>query len=96
MNPLQHQKELLIAESELNRAQLREDWSTMTDGVRHAGAGLQSVSSLGSVAALLVTAIASFRRTRAAATGAKSSWIDTALNGAKFASSVWMAFRPKP
>jgi hypothetical protein len=96
MNPLQQQKELLIAESELNRAQLREDWCAITHGVRHLGAGLQSVSSLASVAALLVTALASFRRARAEATGAKTSWIDVALKGAKLASSVWMAFRSRP
>jgi hypothetical protein len=96
MNPSQQEKELLIAESELNRALLREDWCTITKGVRHLSAGLQSVGSLASMAALLVTAISSFRRERAAATGAKASWIDTALKGAKLASSIWMAFRSKP
>ena len=33
MNPLESRKQLLIAESELNRAQLVQEWQTMTDEV---------------------------------------------------------------
>jgi hypothetical protein len=34
MNPLESRKQLLIAESELNRAQLVVDLAALTDGVR--------------------------------------------------------------
>ena len=34
MNPLASRKQLLIAESELNRAQLVQDWQAVADGVQ--------------------------------------------------------------
>ena len=88
-------KELLIAESELNRAQLIEDWHEMTDGARILTARVKSVSSLASVAALLIAGVSAFRRRRASPNGAKSSWLQTALKGAKFVGSIWLAFRAR-
>lgn len=91
MNPLQQQKELLIAESELNRAQLREDWCAMTAGVHTLTTRMKSIGTLASAAALVVSAISGYRRERAAS--AAASWIDTALKAVKVAGSVWLAFR---
>ena len=34
VNPLNTRKRLLIAESELNRAQLTQEWGTLTAGIR--------------------------------------------------------------
>jgi hypothetical protein len=47
MNPLESRKQLLIAESELNRAQLVQEWQAVADGVHWLqtllkGAGLLS------------------------------------------------------
>ena len=93
VNPLQLRKELLVAESDLNRAQLSGDWQALTAGVRSLTAQMKSISALASAAALLVAGIAAFRRERALARNAKSSWLGTLLKGAKVASSIWMAFR---
>jgi negative regulator of sigma E activity len=95
VNPLQLRKELLVAESELNRAQLIEEWQAMTVGVRTFGARVKTVGSVASVAALFVAGVSAFRRGRASSNGANASWLQTALKGAKIATSIWLAFRAR-
>jgi hypothetical protein len=95
LSPLQLRKELLVAESELNRAQLIEEWQALTDGVRTFRVRVKSVSSLVSAGTLLVGALSAFRRGRASPNGAKSSWLQTALKGAQVANSIWVAFRAR-
>ncbi len=93
---LESQKQLLIAESELNREQLIEDWQAMGLGVRALGAKVKSISSLASAAALLAAGVSAFRRRRTLPDGAKSSWLQTALKGAQVAGSIWLAIRSRP
>jgi len=95
VNPLQLRKELLVAESELNRARLMEEWQAMAHGVRTMGARLKTVGSLASVAALLVAGVSALRRRRAFAHATKFSWLEMALKGAKVAGSAWLAFRAR-
>jgi len=96
MNPLESRKQLLIAESEINRAQLMAEWQAMTDMARAFGARVKSVSSLASAAALLVAGVSAFRRNRARPADVKSSWFHTLLKGAQWAGSIWLAFRARP
>ena len=56
MNPLETRKRLLIAESELNRAQLAQEWGAMTVGVRTLTDRAKSYASIASSAAVLVGA----------------------------------------
>jgi hypothetical protein len=93
VNPLQLRKDLLVAESELNRAQLIEEWQAMTAGVRTLGARVKYVGTLASAAGLLVAGVSAFRRGRASPNGAKFSWLETALKGAQVAGSIWLACR---
>ena len=93
VSPLESRKELLIAESEFNRAQLAGDLAVLTAGVRNLTARAKTVSALASAAALLVAGASAFRRPRASANGAKSSWLETALKGAQVAGSIWLACR---
>ena len=95
VNPLQLRKELLIAESELNREQLVEEWRAMTVGIRTLGARAKYVGTLASAAALFVSGVSAFRRGRAASNGAKFSWLQTAVQGSKVVSSIWLAFRAR-
>ena len=95
VSPLESRKQLLVAESELNRAQLIEEWQAMSDGARTFGVRMKSVSSLASAAALLVSGVLAFRRGRTSLTGAKSSWLQTALKGAQVAGSIWLAYRAR-
>ena len=95
MSPLELRKQLLIAESELNRAQLAEEWAAMTTGVRTFIGGARSFGSVVSAAALLVTGLAAFRRTKPAPAGEKPSWWQTLLKGAGMLSTLWLALRSK-
>ena len=95
VNPLESRKQLLIAESELNRAQLVQEWQAMADGVRSVADRAGIISSVASVAASLIASLASFRRGKSGDAGAKSSWLQTILNGAGLISTLWLAFRPQ-
>jgi len=94
MNVLESRKQLLIAESELNRAELVEEWQTMADNVRLIADRARRFSSLALAAASLISALVSFRRT--ASVGKKPSWWQTLLGGAQLAGSLWAEFGPRP
>ena len=96
LNPLESRKQLLIAESELNRAQLVQEWQTMADGVRSVADRTRTISFLASAAASLIAGLASFRHTRSAPAGEKPSWWQTLLKGAQLAGLLWSEFRPRP
>ena len=93
MNPLASRKQLLIAESELNRAQLVADMTTLKAGVRTITARAKSYGSLALILASLVTGLVSAKRTLASRAGAKSSWLATMLKGGGLISALWSAFR---
>lgn len=93
MNPLESRKQLLIAESELNRAQLVGDWGTMTAGVRTLTGRARSFGSIASAAAVLVTGLEAFRRGRSVDASAKPSRLKTILKGASLVSTFWLALR---
>ncbi|HXT41115.1 MAG TPA: hypothetical protein VN887_13975 [Candidatus Angelobacter sp.] len=95
INPTESRKQLLIAESELNRAQLVQEWQTMADGVRRFSDRVKSASSLASAAALLVAAVSAFRRGKFEEAGAKASRWQALLKGAGSISTLWLAFRSR-
>jgi hypothetical protein len=95
MNPLESRKQLLIAESELNRAQLGQEWAAMTAGVRTIADRARSFASIASAAALLVAGLAAVRRGKAVDADAKRSWWQTLLRGTSLVSTLWLALRAK-
>jgi hypothetical protein len=95
MNPLESRKQLLIAESELNRAQLAQEWAAMTAGVRTITDRARSFGSIASAAALLVAGLAAVRRSKAADADVKPSWWQTLLRGTRLVSTLWLALRAK-
>jgi len=84
----------LIAESELNRAELSEEWRTMTHGAGSLGRRAKTVARWGSAAALLVVGVAGLRR-GPRAVGVKSSRFAGILKGLRLASAIWLAFRAR-
>src|ERR1017187_2453976 len=92
MNPLESRKALLIAESELNRIQLVQEWQAMADGVRSVADRARTISSLATAAASLIASLASFRCARSAPAGEKPSWLQTILKGAGLIATIWQAF----
>ena len=95
LNPLESRKQLLIAESELNRAQMVQEWQAMGDGVCSIADRARSISSIASTAASLIADLASFRCKKSAPAAEKPSWLQTILKGAGLISTVWQAFRPQ-
>jgi len=95
MNPLQFRKQLLIAESELNRAQLSQEWQEMAHRLRDMAHAASIIGAWASSAALLVAGLAAFRRRNLAPAATKSSWFQKILDGARLASSIWFAYRAR-
>jgi len=93
LNPLQSRKQLLIAESELNRAQLVQEWQAIADDVRVVADRARTIRSVVSAAVSLIAGLASFRRGKPVNAGAKPSWLHTLLKGAGRISTLWLAFR---
>jgi hypothetical protein len=94
MTPLESRKQLLLAESELNRAQLAGDMAALTARVRMLTDRAKSFSAIASSAAVLVSGLAAFQRGKPAVAGAKHSWLQTILKGAGLISTIWLALRP--
>ena len=61
VSPLESRKQLLIAESELNRSQLSDEWQTMTDGVCDMAHRAKTIGAWASSSGLLVARLAAFR-----------------------------------
>jgi hypothetical protein len=93
MNSLELRKQLLLAESELNRAQLAGDMVALKSGVRTLANRAKSFESIASSAAILVAGLAAFRRGKPANIGAKPSWPQIILKSASLVSTLWLAFR---
>jgi len=96
MNPLQSRKQLLLAESELNRAQLAGDMAALTADVRALTGRAKTIGLIASSATALLVGLAAFRRKKSAPAAGKPSWLPTILEGAGLVSSLWLAFRPQP
>jgi hypothetical protein len=95
INPLESRKRLLVAESELNRAQLVQECVALTVGVRTLTDRARSFSTIASSAAVLMAGFAAFRRGKFLDAEVKPSWLRTILKGAGTVSTLWVAFRAK-
>jgi len=95
MKPLAQQKQLLIAESELNRAQLAQDWRTLTAEVQSLASQVGTIRSLVSATATLVAGLAACRRKKSAPATEKPSWLQTLLKGAGMLFNFWQATQPQ-
>lgn len=95
MTPLEIRKQLLIAESELNRLELVGDLGILTDGVRTLSRRARSFGSIASSAAVLVAGLAAFQRGKRLDADAKRSWLQIGLKAAGLISTLWLAFRSR-
>ena len=91
INPLSARKRLLLAESELNRAQLRRDIHDVTTGVRALTARTTTISSVAASAIGLVSGLATMQRDKPA----KPTRMQVAIKAAGFIASVWLAYRAR-
>jgi hypothetical protein len=96
LTPLEFRKQLLLVESELNRAQLLNELRDLSTEIQHLKGQVQAVGSLVSSTAKLAatfSAIGGAFTHRDAGENGKSSWLFTLLNGARTGASIWGALR---
>ena len=96
LTPLGSRKQLLLVESELNRAQLINELHAFKSEVHHLKEQVHAIGSIASSAAKLATtfsAISAAFTHRGHNENKKSSWISTLLNGARAGASIWGALR---
>jgi hypothetical protein len=93
LDPLESRKELLIAESELNRSQLSQEWQTMACGVDNLAQRAKTIGAWVSSAVLLGAGLAALRRGPSVPGASKISWFKKLLHGARVASTIWLALR---
>ena len=91
LSPLALRQQLLLAESELNRAQMAEDLVALKAEVRALANRAKSIASVASSAVVLAAGLAALQRSQSAA---KPTWWQTFLQGARLLSTVRLAFRP--
>jgi hypothetical protein len=98
MSPLESRKQILLAESELNRTQMVRDMGALKSDVRALTHRAKSLGSIASSAAVLVEMVAAYKHGKAKSVdaGMKPSWLQAVLKGAKLAGSIWLAFRARP
>jgi len=95
MNSLESRKQLLVAESELNRAHLAQDWQMLADEIHGLTHKAKTIGGLASAATLLASLLF-LRRKKTAPTAGKSPWWQTTLKSVGLVSSLWQLFRNRP
>jgi hypothetical protein len=95
MNSLESRKRLLVAESELNRAHLAQEWTAAVDGVHSLSGQARTITSAAVAAGSLVAGLVAFRRARSASAGGKVHWWQSLLKGGLLAFSLWARSRPR-
>jgi hypothetical protein len=93
MNPLESRKQLLVAESELNRALMVGDMTALKADIRTFTDRAKSLSSIASSAAVLLAGLMTLRRGKRAEAAVKTSWLQKILKGVGLISTIWLAFR---
>lgn len=94
MNSLESRKQLLIAESELNRAQMVGTVASLTAGARTLAHRATALGSIGSSAAVLALSLTALQRDLPVVADAKvkPSRVQGLLKGVVLVSALWLVF----
>jgi hypothetical protein len=96
LTPLETRKQLLLVESELNRAQLLNELRDFKNEIDHLKYQVREMGSIAASAAKLAATFSAIGQAfshRNEGEKEKPSWISTLLNGAKAGTSLWHLFR---
>ena len=96
MTQLELRKRLLLAESELNRAELTQEWKAVSESFRGVAVQAKKYSSVALASAMVMAGLTYFWRAKTAPAGRKPSWWQLLLKGVKLGASLWTEFRPQP
>ena len=92
LTSLEARKQLLLVESELNRAQLLNELRDFNNEVQHLKRQVGAIGSMAAVAANLTATFSAVGRAfahREEGKNGKPSWISTLFDGAKAGTSLW-------
>ena len=90
---IEMRKQLLVEESEVNRAQLTDASFTLRDELRMVTKGAETLASMCSSASMLVAGLANFRHNqKQGQLGVQQSWLQILNKGAGLFSSLWLVF----
>lgn len=95
VNPLESRKQQLVAESEINRAQVLQEWEALAGGVSSLAHRAKSFSSFAGAAALLAASLSTFRRSDSTPAAGKPSGLETMLKSARLVCSIWLVLRAR-
>jgi len=96
MTPLELRKQLLLAESELNRAELVEEWKAISVVFHGVADRARKYGSVALSASVLMAALTYFWRIKSAPAQQKPTWWQLLLKGAKLGASLWSQFGQRP
>jgi len=96
LNALASRKQLLVAESELNRAHLLHELDTLAGEIHSLANQAKTVGSIASAVASLVAGLTSFCPRPPAAAAERQSWWQTITKVARTVSTFWVACRTQP
>ena len=88
-------KELLLAEAEVLREQMGQDWGVIRQGLASWGTQAKSVTSYVFIAVTALAAVSEFRRALKTESHRKPSLLSRLLAGARTAFAVWMSLRSR-
>jgi hypothetical protein len=94
LNHLTLQKQLLIAESNLNRAQLVRDLEVLVADVRTLGDCTSAYATVLTTTKTLVAVLEAFHPGKPAAAEGKASWWQSLHSGISMITTLWRTFRP--
>ena len=96
MTPIETQKQLLLLESDLNRARLIETAQEWKAACHHTKERLAHLGAMASTAATVATTFSTVRRffTRSK-TGENKGWLSLLLDGMSTGTSLWYWMRSK-
>ena len=91
MRPLESRKQLLLAESELNRVQMVRDLTALSSGTRALTYRATHWGTTASSAALLAMGLTLIPRGQPGGHAVKSTKMNCLLNGATLLATLWLA-----
>jgi hypothetical protein len=99
LTALELRRQLLVAESELNRAHLLTDCEELGEHARHWKEQARKAGSIASTAALVAGAAGVarklYRARKPAGEDGNGGWLSKVANSARLAASLWLLFRSR-
>jgi hypothetical protein len=96
LTPLEVRKQILLAESELNRVQFIHEWNDMKNELHRLTEPLRTVRMVASSVARAGATFSLLRRLWSRGESKeKKSWVSMLLDGAKTGASLWLMLRSR-